>query len=139
MRASSTFYCASWETDVAVAVSHHGLGCRRATAAGRGGTVKIGESSVVKITVDTISKIRGGPLQHNMVRLGLFLQAELDGVTDVCPIDTADDPYFYTFKVQCGSCREVNANWVDISRQVPPTSTNADLLIVSGEGQYQRK
>ena len=88
---------------------------------------------------DTISKIRGGPLQHNMVRRGLFLQAELDGVTDVCPIDTADDPYFYTFKVQCGSCREVNANWVDISRQVPPTSTNADLLIVSGEGQYQRK
>ena len=54
-----------------------------------------------------------------MVKLGLFLQAELDGVTDVSPVDTADDPYFYTFKVQCSSCREVNDNWVSISRQVP--------------------
>jgi len=90
--------------------------------------VKIGANSrVVQIARGrNISKIRGGPQQHNMVRLGLFLQAELDGVTDVCPIDTADDPYFYTFKVQCGSCREVNANWVNISRQVPPTSTDTD-------------
>jgi hypothetical protein len=53
-----------------------------------------------------------------MVKLGLFLQAELDGVTSVSPIDTTDNPYFYTFKVQCNSCHEINGNWITISRQV---------------------
>ena len=54
----------------------------------------------------------------SMVKLGLFLQADLDGVTSVSPVDTTDNPYFYTFKVQCNSCHEINENWVTISRQV---------------------
>lgn len=39
-------------------------------------------------------------------------------VTDLTPTDTADTPYYYTFKVQCTSCRETHANWVGVSRHV---------------------
>lgn len=39
-------------------------------------------------------------------------------VTDLRPTDTADSPYYYTFKVQCTSCRETHANWVGVSRHV---------------------
>jgi hypothetical protein len=53
-----------------------------------------------------------------MVKLGLFIKAELDGITNLSPVDTETDPYFYTFKVQCNSCHEVNDNWITISRQV---------------------
>ena len=53
-----------------------------------------------------------------MVKLGLFIKAELDGVTNLTPADSAQDPYFYTFKVVCNSCHEVNESWVTISRQV---------------------
>jgi len=55
---------------------------------------------------------------QNMVKLGLFIKAELDGVTGLSPVDTQTDPYFYTFKVVCNSCHEANANWITISRQV---------------------
>ncbi|KAH0289202.1 DUF866-domain-containing protein [Aureobasidium namibiae CBS 147.97] len=48
--------------------------------------------------------------------LALFLTAELNGVTDLAPIDTEDSPFYYTFKVQCTSCREVHPNWVSVSR-----------------------
>ncbi|KAI5204929.1 hypothetical protein AUEXF2481DRAFT_39887 [Aureobasidium subglaciale EXF-2481] len=48
--------------------------------------------------------------------LALFLTAELTGVTDLAPIDTEDSPFYYTFKVQCTSCREVHPNWVSVSR-----------------------
>ncbi|KAI1617452.1 hypothetical protein EDD36DRAFT_424195 [Exophiala viscosa] len=48
--------------------------------------------------------------------LALALTAELEGVTDLKPTDTADSPYYYTFKVQCTSCREVHANWVGVNR-----------------------
>ncbi|THY01527.1 DUF866-domain-containing protein [Aureobasidium pullulans] len=44
--------------------------------------------------------------------LALTLTAELNGVTDLAPIDTEDSPFYYTFKVQCTSCREVHPNWV---------------------------
>ncbi|MCJ1480348.1 hypothetical protein MMC06_000503 [Schaereria dolodes] len=37
-------------------------------------------------------------------------------VTDLRPVDTSEEPYFYTFKVQCTSCREIHPNWVNISR-----------------------
>ncbi|CAC9885702.1 unnamed protein product [Aureobasidium pullulans] len=43
--------------------------------------------------------------------LALTLTAELNGVTDLAPIDTEDSPFYYTFKVQCTSCREVHPNW----------------------------
>ncbi|MCJ1258108.1 hypothetical protein MMC24_005938 [Lignoscripta atroalba] len=50
--------------------------------------------------------------------LALTLTADLTGVTDLRPIDTPEDPYFYTFKVQCTSCREIHPNWVNVSRFV---------------------
>lgn len=54
----------------------------------------------------------------DMVKLGLFIKAELDRVTDLTPVDTEENPYFYTFKVVCNSCHEVNDSWITISRQV---------------------
>jgi hypothetical protein len=37
-------------------------------------------------------------------------------VTDLRPLDTEDAPFYYTFKVQCTSCRETHPNFVSISR-----------------------
>jgi hypothetical protein len=37
-------------------------------------------------------------------------------VTDLRPNDTEDTPFFYTFKVQCTSCRETHPNLVSVSR-----------------------
>ncbi|KAI4707945.1 hypothetical protein J4E89_007575 [Alternaria sp. Ai002NY15] len=48
--------------------------------------------------------------------LALALKAELNGVTDLRPNDTEDAPFFYTFKVQCTSCREVHPNPVSVNR-----------------------
>ncbi|OQU99642.1 hypothetical protein CLAIMM_05249 [Cladophialophora immunda] len=48
--------------------------------------------------------------------LALALTADLEGVTNLVPSDTAESPYYYTFKVQCTSCREIHANWVGVSR-----------------------
>ncbi|KAF2631879.1 hypothetical protein BU25DRAFT_331219 [Macroventuria anomochaeta] len=48
--------------------------------------------------------------------LALALKAELNGVTDLRPLDTEDSPFYYTFKVQCTSCRETHPNWVSVSR-----------------------
>ncbi|KAI9790903.1 MAG: hypothetical protein M1816_004664 [Peltula sp. TS41687] len=48
--------------------------------------------------------------------LALTLTADLSGVTDLRPEDTPESPYFYTFKVQCSSCRETHPNWVNVSR-----------------------
>lgn len=39
-------------------------------------------------------------------------------VTDLLPIDTEENPFYYTFKVSCTSCREVHPNWVSVSRFV---------------------
>ncbi|KAF2667933.1 DUF866-domain-containing protein [Microthyrium microscopicum] len=48
--------------------------------------------------------------------LALALTADLEGVTDLRPDDTAENPFLYTFKVQCTSCREIHPNWVSVSR-----------------------
>jgi len=48
--------------------------------------------------------------------LALALTADLSGVTDLRPVDTEENPYFYSFKVQCTSCRETHSNWVTVSR-----------------------
>ncbi|KAF2145380.1 uncharacterized protein K452DRAFT_119246 [Aplosporella prunicola CBS 121167] len=48
--------------------------------------------------------------------LALTLTAELNGVTDLRPADTPESPFYYTFKVQCTSCRETHPNWVSVSR-----------------------
>ncbi|KAF3136101.1 hypothetical protein TWF703_005746 [Orbilia oligospora] len=46
----------------------------------------------------------------------LALIAELAGVTNLRPNDSEDSPYYYTFKVQCTSCRETHPNWVGVSK-----------------------
>ncbi|TVY49688.1 UPF0587 protein [Lachnellula occidentalis] len=48
--------------------------------------------------------------------LTLTLTADLEGVTELRPDDTPEGPFWYTFKVQCTSCREVHPNFVDVSR-----------------------
>ncbi|KAF2739901.1 hypothetical protein EJ04DRAFT_426031 [Polyplosphaeria fusca] len=48
--------------------------------------------------------------------LALALTAELNGVTDLRPHDTAESPFYYTFTVQCTSCRETHPNPVTMSR-----------------------
>ncbi|MCJ1408107.1 hypothetical protein MMC19_002180 [Ptychographa xylographoides] len=48
--------------------------------------------------------------------LALALTADLTGVTELRPVDTEDNPYFFTFKVQCTSCREIHPNWVSLNR-----------------------
>ncbi|KAI0479465.1 DUF866-domain-containing protein [Xylariaceae sp. FL0804] len=46
----------------------------------------------------------------------LVLSAELNGLTNLRPKDTAEDPFWYTFSVQCTSCRETHANAVGVCR-----------------------
>ncbi|KAM5441509.1 hypothetical protein MferCBS31731_003580 [Microsporum ferrugineum] len=62
----------------------------------------------------------------------LTLSAQVSGVTDIHPKDTPDDPYYYTFKVQCTSCREVHPNWVNVSRfeqnEVPGSRGEANFV-----------
>ncbi|KAK3707488.1 hypothetical protein LTR37_012130 [Vermiconidia calcicola] len=48
--------------------------------------------------------------------LALAITAELNGVTDLQPEDAEATPFYYTFKVQCTSCREIHPNWVSVSR-----------------------
>jgi len=53
-----------------------------------------------------------------MVKLGLYVKADLSGVTNLTPVDTINDPFLYTFKVLCNSCHEVHDSWVTIQRNV---------------------
>ncbi|KAF2842269.1 DUF866-domain-containing protein [Patellaria atrata CBS 101060] len=48
--------------------------------------------------------------------LALALTAELIGVTSLRPLDDASNPFSYTFKVQCTSCRETHPNFVTLNR-----------------------
>lgn len=41
-----------------------------------------------------------------------------NSVTDLRPDDTPENPFWYTFKVQCTSCREIHPNFVNVSRFV---------------------
>ncbi|KAK9446796.1 uncharacterized protein V1518DRAFT_423079 [Limtongia smithiae] len=47
--------------------------------------------------------------------LALAISAELTGVTDLHPVDSADTPYTYSFTVQCTSCREIHPNAVEVT------------------------
>ncbi|CEL04592.1 hypothetical protein BJX68DRAFT_230697 [Aspergillus pseudodeflectus] len=64
--------------------------------------------------------------------LSLILTAELSGVTDLRPQDTEESPYYYTFKVQCTSCREVHPNWVSFNRfeqhEIPGSRGEANFV-----------
>ncbi|KAK4043529.1 putative UPF0587 protein [Parachaetomium inaequale] len=46
----------------------------------------------------------------------LTLSAELEGVTNLRPKDTQESNFFYTFKVQCTSCRETHPNPIAVNR-----------------------
>ncbi|KAK3293224.1 uncharacterized protein B0H64DRAFT_208310 [Chaetomium fimeti] len=46
----------------------------------------------------------------------LTLSAELEGVTNLRPHDTQEKNFFYTFKVQCTSCRETHPNPIAVNR-----------------------
>ncbi|KAI1059184.1 hypothetical protein NW752_010570 [Fusarium irregulare] len=46
----------------------------------------------------------------------LYLTADLQGVTNLRPVDTEDNPFWYMFKVQCTSCRETHPNYVGVNR-----------------------
>ncbi|EEA28886.1 hypothetical protein EYB25_000201 [Talaromyces marneffei] len=48
--------------------------------------------------------------------LSLTLTADLQGVSNLQPQDTEEEPYYYTFKVLCSSCREEHPNWVSFNR-----------------------
>lgn len=51
-------------------------------------------------------------------------------VTNLRPDDTEANPFWYTFKVQCTSCRETHQNWVGVSRFVSDRSSiHVDLEI----------
>ncbi|KKA16410.1 DUF866 domain protein [Rasamsonia emersonii CBS 393.64] len=60
----------------------------------------------------------------------LVLSAELNGVTNLRPKDTAEDPYYYTFKVQCNSCHETHPNWVSFTRyhEIPGSRGEANFV-----------
>lgn len=48
--------------------------------------------------------------------IGLNLKATLAGVTDLEFVDSPQDSFEFTFKIQCTSCREIHANPVRINQ-----------------------
>ncbi|KAI9930297.1 hypothetical protein AWENTII_007771 [Aspergillus wentii] len=64
--------------------------------------------------------------------LSLTISAELNGVTGLQPTDTEQSPYYYTFKVQCTSCRETHPNWVSFNRfeqtEIPGSRGEANFV-----------
>ncbi|KAK0385921.1 hypothetical protein NLU13_7096 [Sarocladium strictum] len=46
----------------------------------------------------------------------LEVSADMNGVTNLRPDDTQDNPFWYMFVVQCTSCRETHANPVGVNR-----------------------
>ncbi|KLJ05336.1 hypothetical protein EMPG_11183 [Blastomyces silverae] len=73
---------------------------------------------------------------HRSLRRHLFpayrTPPRLSWVTNLRPKDTEENPYFYTFKVQCTSCREVHPNWVSFNRfdklEVPGSRGEANFV-----------
>ncbi|CEP19047.1 hypothetical protein [Parasitella parasitica] len=47
-----------------------------------------------------------------MVKLGLYIKAELENVTDLIP---AED-YEWHFKIECTSCHEVDESWISFNQ-----------------------
>ncbi|QSZ36332.1 hypothetical protein DSL72_007458 [Monilinia vaccinii-corymbosi] len=48
--------------------------------------------------------------------LTLTLTADLSGVNELIPDDSAEKNFWYTFKIQCVSCRETHPNFININR-----------------------
>ena len=67
---------------------------------------------------------------------------DIHSVTDLLPQDTEDEPFHYTFKVQCTSCREVHPNWVTVNRHVCSISSDngrdQQLIYVLGNERAAR-
>ncbi|KAI7862806.1 UPF0587 protein C1orf123 [Spinellus fusiger] len=55
-----------------------------------------------------------------MVKLGLYFKADLENVTELVPVED----YQWHFKIECGSCREVDASWITFNQE--------DMFDVSG-------
>lgn len=51
-----------------------------------------------------------------MVKFYLKAHAELTNVTDVQPVDSAESPFEYTFRIECTKCRETHGKPVTINR-----------------------
>lgn len=45
----------------------------------------------------------------------LKLTASLEGVTNLKPLDTPENPFEYTFQIECTACREVHPKPVTIN------------------------
>ena len=55
-------------------------------------------------------------------RVGLatspLVSTDTPRVNNLAPVDDSENPFYYTFRVQCTSCREIHPNWVSVSRFV---------------------
>ncbi|KAI8367749.1 hypothetical protein BD560DRAFT_399464 [Blakeslea trispora] len=48
-----------------------------------------------------------------MVKLGLYLKADLENVTDLAPVEDFE----WYFKIECTSCHEVDESWISFNQQ----------------------
>ena len=66
-------------------------------------------------------------------------------MSELRPDDTPENPFWYTFKVQCTSCREIHPNHVNVSRFVSEESkgnvreTQANLSIGGKRDERQQR
>ncbi|KAI9499008.1 hypothetical protein BDB00DRAFT_797805 [Zychaea mexicana] len=64
-----------------------------------------------------------------MVKLGLYLKVNLENVTDLKPVHE----YEWHFKIQCGSCRETDENWISFNPHdtvdMPGSRGSANLVM----------
>lgn len=86
----------------------------------------------------------------------LLLKAELSGytslirnagresnivcrVTNLRPLDTEENPFWFMFKVQCTSCRETHSNHIGVNRfvSISPTNLSIGSLTSLGNERYQ--
>ena len=44
-----------------------------------------------------------------------MISADLDNVTDLLPVNTAESPFEFTFKVKCSTCQEVHGKEITIN------------------------
>lgn len=62
-----------------------------------------------------IKPLRRSELRQTM-GYKLQLKATVEGLKDLQPTDTAEDPFEYTFEIQCTSCREQHEKEITINR-----------------------
>ncbi|EDK44318.1 conserved hypothetical protein [Lodderomyces elongisporus NRRL YB-4239] len=51
-----------------------------------------------------------------MVKFLLKVSAELDNVTALEPYDTPQDPFYYTFRIECTKCRTIHDKEIQITQ-----------------------